>query len=220
MNQIASYATWAARTPLLSHQGDAVAKQLPTKVGGLFMEMGTGKSRTAIELARLRQEKIDRVAWFCPVSLKETVKQEILKHTFTNEDGIHVFDDKTEDDNLPNMFWHIIGIESVGSSNRVTLAVNKLIDERTLVIVDESQYIKGHKAKRTERLTLICSRARYRLILTGTPLSQGVVDLYAQMRFLSPKILGYASFYSFAANHLEYSDKYKGMIVRAHNTDI
>jgi SNF2 family DNA or RNA helicase len=167
----------------------------------------------------LRQEKIDRVAWFCPVSLKETVKQEILKHTFTNEDGIHVFDDKTEDDNLPNMFWHIIGIESVGSSNRVTLAVNKLIDERTLVIVDESQYIKGHKAKRTERLTLICSRARYRLILTGTPLSQGVVDLYAQMRFLSPKILGYASFYSFAANHLEYSDKYKGMIVRAHNTE-
>jgi len=39
------------------------------------------------------------------------------------------------------------------------------------------------------------------------------------MRFLSSKILGYNSFYAFAANHLEYSEKYKGMIVRAHNTE-
>ena len=60
--------------------------------------------------------------------------------------------------------------------------------------------------------------ARYRMILTGTPMTQGYVDLYAQMRFLSPKILGYNSFYSFAANHLEYSDRFPGKIVRAHNT--
>jgi SNF2 family DNA or RNA helicase len=39
------------------------------------------------------------------------------------------------------------------------------------------------------------------------------------MRFLSPKILGYKSFYSFQANHLEYHPKFKGMITRAHNTD-
>jgi SNF2 family DNA or RNA helicase len=45
-----------------------------------------------------------------------------------------------------------------------------------------------------------------------------VEDLFAQMRFLSPDILGYKSFYSFANNHLEYSDKFPGMIVRAHNT--
>jgi len=39
------------------------------------------------------------------------------------------------------------------------------------------------------------------------------------MRFLSPKILGYNSFYSFAHNHLEYSEKYPGKIVRSHNTE-
>lgn len=219
MPENAESTVWQARTPLLSQQSEAVAKLLPTRVGGLFMEMGTGKSRTAIELARLRQAKIDRVTWFCPVSLKETIRQEILKHTIATDSDINVFDDKTDDGNLPKCFWHVIGIESLGSSSRVTLAVNRLIDDRTLVIVDESQFIKGHKAKRTERLTLICARARYRLILTGTPLSQGVVDLYAQMRFLSPKILGYSSFYSFSANHLEYSEKFKGMIVRAHNTE-
>jgi SNF2 family DNA or RNA helicase len=107
----------------------------------------------------------------------------------------------------------------MSSSNRVVSAVNQLVGERTMVILDESSYIKGHNSKRTERLTFICAKAKYRLILTGTPLSQGVVDLFAQMRFLSPKILGYNSFYSFAANHLEYSDKFPGMIVRAHNTE-
>jgi len=55
--------------------------------------------------------------------------------------------------------------------------------------------------------------------MTGTPISQGIVDLYSQMRFLSPKILGYISFYSFAHNHLEYSEKYPGLIVRSHNEE-
>jgi len=39
------------------------------------------------------------------------------------------------------------------------------------------------------------------------------------MYFLHPKILGYNSFYSFAANHLEYSSKYKGLVIRAMRTD-
>lgn len=50
-------------------------------------------------------------------------------------------------------------------------------------------------------------------------MTQGVVDLFAQMRFLSWKILGYKSFYTFAANHLVYSDRYPGMIIRSLNVD-
>lgn len=208
-----------ARTPLLSHQHEAVAKLLPSRVGALFMEMGTGKSRTAIELVRLRQAKISQTIWFCPVALKHTIQHEILKHTDASAADICLFDDKTNSCNLPECAWYIVGIESMSASNRVALTVNKLIDENSLVIVDESSYIKGHKSMRTQRITLMAARARYRLILTGTPITQGVVDLYAQMRFLSPKILGYQSFYSFARNHLEYSEKYKGLIVHSHNTE-
>jgi SNF2 family DNA or RNA helicase len=203
----------------MAQQRAAVAKMLPTRIGALFMEMGTGKSRTAIELALLRRENIDQVVWFCPVSLKQTVRQEIRKHTDCGDADINIFGEKTSERNLPACFWHVVGIESMSASNRVVCTVNKLITERTLVIVDESSYIKGHNASRTRRLTHIAERARYRLILTGTPISQGVVDLFAQMRFLSPKILGYRSFYSFAANHLEYHEKFKGMIVRSHNTE-
>ncbi len=205
------------KTELMPHQIPAVQKVLPSRIGALFMDMGLGKSRTAFDLVYQRQERIDKVVYFCPVSLKETVRQEILKHTGSSD--ICVFDHKVTDRTLPKAFWYIIGIESMSASTRMVLAANKLITSKTMVILDESSYIKGHYAKRTLRITKIAERAKYRLILTGTPISQGVVDLFSQMRFLSPKILGYDSFYSFAANHLEYSEKYPGMIVRAHNTE-
>jgi len=204
------------QTNLFEHQRPAVEKLKASRVGGLFMEMGTGKSRAAIELVHLRRQRIDKVIWFCPVSLKETIRYEIGKHTDCRD--VCVFDDNTRQRTLPQARWYIVGIESMSSSDRTVLAVNRLMTSRTFVIVDESSYIKGHNSRRTRRITRISQKARYRLILTGTPMSQGVVDLYAQMYFLSPKILGYSSFYSFAANHLEYSEKYPGMIVRAHHT--
>jgi SNF2 family DNA or RNA helicase len=204
-------------TKLMPHQKEAIAKLLPTRVGALFMDMGTGKTRTAIELVKLRQKKISKVLWFCPVSLKETIRQEILKHTTCSAEDIYTFGDKTASNAIPNATWYIIGLESISQSDRVALAAHSLFDSDTFVVVDESSYIKGHRAKRTERLTQYARGCKYRLIMTGTPITQGIQDLYAQMKFLSPKILGYNSFYSFAANHLEYHKKRRGLIVRAHN---
>jgi SNF2 family DNA or RNA helicase len=203
-------------TELYPHQVSAVEKLLPVRVGGLFMDMGTGKTRAAIELAALRQQRTSRVIWFCPVSLKITIATEIQKHS--QGEQVYIFDETTNGDNVPDVFWYVVGIESISASDRVVLAVNKLIDTDTFVIVDESTYIKGYASKRSMRIAEMGKRSRYRLLLTGTPLTQGVEDLYAQMRFLSPDILGYNSFYSFARNHLEYSDKYKGLIVKAKKT--
>lgn len=201
-------------TNLYDYQQRGVEKLLPSRVGALFMEMGTGKTRTAIEMVARRSERINRVVIFCPVSLKETWQEEIQKHTDSPPESINLFDDKTRQRTLPRgAFWHIVGIESMSSSDRVALAAHSLITTQTMVVVDESSYIKGHDAMRTQRITRYSEHARYRLILTGTPMSQGYQDLFAQMRFLSPKILGYNSFYSFAANHLEYSEKYPGLII-------
>lgn len=207
---------FSTKTELMPHQAEAIDKVLPTRVSGLFMDMGTGKTRTTIELAKIRAVKIDHVIWCCPVSLKETIRQEILKHTDCED--IYVFDNKTAQRLIPNDYrWYIVGIESLSSSDRVTIALNSIITENTFIVVDESSYIKGHNSMRTKRITFLSEKARYRTILTGTPLSQGIVDLYSQMYFLSPKILGYKSFYSFANNHLEYHPDYPGLIVRSHN---
>jgi hypothetical protein len=204
-------------TRLYSHQQRAVDKLRDLRVGALFMAMGTGKTRTAIELVHRRRQRIRNVVWFCPVSLKETIAYEIDKHTDTPPNQIYIFDDTTTMRTLPRAFWYIVGLESISGSDRVTLTAHNLIDADSFVIVDESSYIKGHNSLRTQRVTRMGHKARYRLILTGTPVSQGVVDLFAQMRFLDPAILGYNSFYSFEANHLEYSEKYPGLVVRSHN---
>ena len=205
-------------TDLLPHQLPGVEKLQGLKVGALFMDMGTGKSRCAIELAARRRHKISKVIWFAPNNLKETVRYEIDKHS-TGE-TVNVFGSKTNEQNLPNSFWHVIGIEGMSSSQRLLYAADAVVDKDTMVIVDESSFIKGHNSQRTEWITRLGERAKFRLIMSGTPVSQGIVDLYGQMKFLSPQILGFRSFYSFAANHLEYSDKYPGLIRRSLHTDV
>ena len=202
---------YSIQTELMDHQKKAVGKLLPIRVGALFMDMGTGKTLTAMEIIRHRTEKIDHVVWTCPVSLKRTIAAEIKKHI--PDASVFVFDDKVTDATLPDADWYIVGLESVGSSERVFLALNKLVTENTFVVVDESLYIKSPTAKRSRRMIETCKRSRYRLILTGTPMTQGSQDLFTQMYFLSPQILGYRSFYSFAQKHLVYDDKYPDRVV-------
>jgi len=208
-------------THLYQHQVDACDKLYRFKIGGLFMEMGTGKTRTAIELIKRKQSHIDKVVYFCPVSLKYTVESEILKHTDLVHENIYLFDSKISMRTMPKgKCFYVVGIESMSSSKKMKLCAYNLITENTMVILDESTYIKTHNSKRTQFITFAAEKSKYRLILTGTPLTQGVIDLFAQMKFLSPKILGYRSFYSFAANHLEYSEKFRGMIIGAHDTGL
>jgi SNF2 family DNA or RNA helicase len=46
--------------------------------------------------------------------------------------------------------------------------------------------------------------AKYRLIMNGTAMTNGIVDLYSQITYLSTKILGYRSFNQFSESHLRY----------------
>lgn len=220
--------SFATKTNLLPHQPPAVAKLLPSRVGAMLMDMGTGKSRVLIELARLRATKWDKLIWLCPVSLKHTVLQQLQVHTDLPPEAIHLWTDRTSAQTLPQCARvHIVGIETLSASDRAVLAYNALVTPDSFVAVDESSYIKGHRSKRTQRITHMSERCRYRMVMTGTAISQGAVDLYAQMRFLSPKILGYRSFWSFAANHLEYEERRgpdgvkrrTGRIIRSHNED-
>ena len=202
---------------LMQHQQDAVEKLSGVKVAALFADMGTGKTLTAFEWLRRKSHKISKVLYFCPVSVKKTIAKQIEQHTTAT---YYAFDDKTKQENLPQADFYIIGIESMSDSDRMIFAANSLVDDAYAVVVDESTYIKNHYARRTEWITRIGKAAKYRMIMTGTPMSNGFKDIYAQMYFLSPLILGYNSFFSFAANHLEYSDKYPGVVSRAHDTNL
>ena len=179
------------KTSLLPYQEEGVKKLLPLRVGALYMEMGTGKTRTALEIIakRLEKKKIDKVLWLCPCSVKANIKADLEKHSEGWEQVIR-----------------IAGIESLSQSDRLYLKLMKYVNPKTMVIVDESNLVKNFFAKRTKRITEIGKVARYRMILNGTPVSKNQADLYAQWYFLDHRIFGYRTFWSFAANHLEYDD--------------
>lgn len=214
-----------ATSDLMPHQVPAVAKLLPSRLGALYMDMGTGKTRTTIELALIRQGKWDRVFWFTPCSLRENVRRQWLEHTDINASAICVWRAGAMHRVDPAACVHIIGIETMSSNDAAVCLYKAMVSASSFVVADESTYIKGDRAKRSRRLVALSAIARYRMILTGTPLTQGAVDLYGQMRFLSEKILGYRSFWSFAANHLTFEEvvlpngrrRRTGRIVASHN---
>ena len=159
-----------------AHQRAAIEKLSRLRVGALFMDMGTGKTRTALELVWLRRKRIAKCVWCCPVSLMEETKREILRHTSCLDTDIHMIGPRTREKNVPQSWWHIVGLESLSSSPRVVYVLDSLIDGGTFLVVDESTYIKGRRAKRTRRLIRFGARTPYRLILTGTPIQQGIED--------------------------------------------
>ena len=65
-----------------------------------------------------------------------------------------------------------------------------------LIICDESQRIKTHDAAQSKAMHQLGDRARYKLILSGTPVQNQAVDIFSQYRFLDPSIFG-DNFYSF-----------------------
>tara|TARA_Y100000768_G_scaffold330194_1_gene268752 strand:- start:53 stop:1150 length:1098 start_codon:yes stop_codon:yes gene_type:complete len=78
---------------------------------------------------------------------------------------------------------------------------------RALFGIDESTTIKNPTAKRTKNILSIGNLARYRRILTGSPVTKSPLDLYSQCEFLDPYFLGHQSYYSFRARYANMIDR-------------
>lgn len=70
------------------------------------------------------------------------------------------------------------------------------------VILDEAQNIKNPSSQASQAVRkLVC---KHRLAITGTPVENGVLDLWSQMTFLNPGLLGSEGFFkSFYAKPIE-----------------
>ena len=78
---------------------------------------------------------------------------------------------------------------------------NFLNVHHTMMAVDESTLIKNPKAQRTKNLLKMSVLPRYKRILTGFPVTKAPLDLYSQCAFLSPRLLGFSSYYAFRARY-------------------
>lgn len=153
---------------LTEQQHSAISHLREWKVGALFMEPGTGKTRAALELIRGVQP--DMVLWLGPLRTLDAVRRELDRWG-----GV---------ENL-----RMVGVESISASDRIYLETRQAIQGRCFCVVDESLKIKNADAKRTRHIIELGQLCEYRLVLNGTPLSKNLLDLWAQMQFLSPRIL-------------------------------
>lgn len=190
---------------LLDYQKSAVEKLKKYKIGALYMDMGTGKTITALQLIknRFEQDKIDHCLWLCPCSIKKETEENIRYSA-----------------DLPKGFLTICGIETLSSSVKQLEKLLKLVKEkRCYLIVDESLLVKNFYAKRSENIIKLSNYTDYKLILNGTPLCKNEADLFSQWYILDWRVLGYQSYWSFAANHLEFDEKYENKIRRVLDVD-
>lgn len=170
---------------ILTDQELAFRKLSRLKVGALFMETGTGKTKVALDLMASKLKKVSLLLWICPCSLKGEFESERKKWH-------------------PELDVEVVGCESIGSSSRIYLeTLAKVEASKAFVVVDESLKIKNRRTKRTDRIIRIGKNAAYKLILNGTPLTRNVLDVWAQMEFLSPKILK-MDFWEFRDRYCEY----------------
>lgn len=153
---------------LMTDQSNAIEHLKRWRVGALFMEPGTGKTRVAVEL--VKHIKPSSVLWVGPLRTLGSVRADIDKWG-----GI---------DNLT-----MVGVESISASDRIYLEARSIACNGAMCVVDESLKIKNSGAKRTKRLIEIGQLCGYRIILNGTPISKNLVDMWSQMEFLSPLIL-------------------------------
>ena len=192
---------------LFMHQKLAVEFAAARQNAGLFLEMGLGKTRVALETLGAWSEKYgerNNALVIAPKTVISTWRAESIR--WFGEDVVdYVYlmrgtgKQKRE---ILDEFENDIAL----SSSRLLLVTNyaTLLDKRLFarllkvissgdietIVIDESTYIKSYSAQRSKQAWRLGQYARHRLILTGEPITQGPEDLFGQMRFLDDSVLG------------------------------
>ena len=203
------------KTKPYGHQITALEKSWQKKVYALFMEMGTGKTKVALDsLAMLYdQGKVNGALIIAPKGVYKTwYSQEIPTHLPSHIRYKLVLWQATinqkQKKRLDILFktgvdLHILimNVEAFSTTKGVDFAKKFLSCHETFMVVDESTTIKNPGAKRTKNIINLAPHAKYRRILTGSPVTKSPLDLYKQCEFLDPYLLDHSSYYTFRSRY-------------------
>lgn len=203
---------YPVRARLFRHQVRAANMALiqlsskPSAGFGLLFEMGCGKTLTAIAImgALYRQHKITRVLVVAPSSVCSVWPHDLAAFAaFPYEAQVLLGEKKQRLEALHRL------TDYPNTANRLLIAViNYEATHREgifealegyaadLIVCDESQRIKNPRAAQSRAVQMLGDNAACRLILSGTPVQNSVIDLYSQYRFLDPSVFG-TNFYAF-----------------------
>ena len=204
------------KTKPYAHQLKALKMSWDKKCFAYFMEMGTGKSKVLIDNSAMLYDKgyINGLLIIAPKGVyKNWYDQEIPTHL-----PDHIYkkvvlwksSDKSEKQKkLLNTLFEtgldlhvlIMNVESLSTKNGVDFAARFINSHKTMIAVDESTTIKNPEAKRTKNIVSLGVNAKYKRILTGSPVTKSPLDLYKQCEFLDPWLLDHNSYYSFRTRY-------------------
>ena len=103
----------------------------------------------------------------------------------------------------PGEDLHILcmNVEAFSTKKGMDFAAKFLNCHNTYMAIDESTTIKNPSAKRTKNIVGIGKYAKYRRILTGSPVTKSPLDLYKQCEFLDEFLLDHSSYYTFRTRY-------------------
>jgi len=199
------------KTKPYKHQMTALEKSWHKETYAYFMEMGTGKTKVLIDnMAMLYDKgKIDGALIIAPKGVVKTwYEQEIPTHLPDHIENVTVLWQpnitKKQQEKLESLFklettLHILvmNVEAFSTEKGMKFASKFLNSHKVLMAIDESTTIKTPTAKRTRNIIDLGEYAKYKRIMTGSPVTKNPLDLYTQCYFLDPYLLDHASYYSF-----------------------
>ena len=203
------------KTKPYAHQLKALEMSWDKSYFAYFMEMGTGKSKVLIDNIAMLYDagKINGVLIVAPKGVVKTwYEQEIPTHLVDHIPCSPVLWQamitKKQQHQLDTLFQPghdlhvlIMNVEAFSTKKGLEFAARFLRCHNTLFAVDESTTIKNPEAKRTRNICSLAPFAKYRRILTGSPVTKSPLDLYKQCDFLSRELLGHSSYYSFRTRY-------------------
>ena len=205
------------KTDPYAHQQVALEKSWNQETFAYFMEMGTGKTKVLIDnlTALYDNKKIDGALIIAPKGVIGTwYNQELPAHLPDHVKNVTVLwqsninkKQQTKLDRLfePGRDLHILimNVEAFSTQKGFSYAEKFLTSHKSMMAIDESTTIKNPRAKRTKNILLLSKAAKYRRIMTGSPVTRNPLDLYSQCEFLDPKHLDFPSYYAFRNRYAE-----------------
>lgn len=165
---------------------------------GLLFEMGCGKTLTAIAIAGAGYQmgKVERLLIVAPTSVvavwpKELQEYAKFKYTCKTLLGEKKQRIKQIDDLLKFPFKALkVAVINYESTWRPEILEKLKEFDADMVIADESQRIKTYDAAQSKAMHELGNQARYKLILSGTPVQTAAIDIWSQYRFLDKTVFG------------------------------
>lgn len=178
------------------HQEEALGFALTHPSCMLDMDMGTGKTRVAIDAVFARKD-VYRVLVVCPKAVVGVWRENLKK--FAPNSNWQCFDVrkgtvKVKAEELVKFLkvpaskqFVVVNYDCVWRAPMGDLVLKSGFQ---MVILDESHRAKAAGSKTSKYLAVLGKRTRYKMCLSGTPMANSPLDVYGQYRFLDPTIFG------------------------------